>query len=168
MFRDEVLCDIKLETNDGANVYGHKVVLASVSPYFRAMFSSFEVSNKDYVKIREINFIALDLLMEFIYMVQIMATEKKCTSKTKYFFLSLTDYLLSYLSTFVNWSCFNVLFRAPSLLQLHDVQDVCCDFLQSQLNPTNYLHINTLADLYSCRYTIIVKFQIINSTALFV
>lgn len=36
-FRNEVLCDIKLETDDGTIVYGHKVVSASATQY-SAMF----------------------------------------------------------------------------------------------------------------------------------
>lgn len=74
-FRDEVLCDIKLETDDGTIVFGHKVVLASTSQYFHAMFTSFEESNKDHVIIRELDSIALKLLVDFIYTAQIMVTE---------------------------------------------------------------------------------------------
>lgn len=75
-FRDEVLCDIKLETDDGTTVHGHKVVLASASPYFYAMFTSFEESNKDHVIIRELDSTALKLLVDFIYTAQIMVTEE--------------------------------------------------------------------------------------------
>lgn len=39
---------------------------------------------------------------------------------------------------------------AANLLQLHDVQDACCDFLQSQLHPTNCLGIKAFADLHGC------------------
>lgn len=76
IFRDEVLCDIKLETDDSTEVCGHKIVLASASPYFHAMFTSFEESNKNHVKIRELDSTALKLLIDFIYTAQIMVTEE--------------------------------------------------------------------------------------------
>jgi len=31
VFRDELLCDIKMETDEGRIVYGHKVVLVSAT-----------------------------------------------------------------------------------------------------------------------------------------
>lgn len=84
-FRDEVLCDIKLETDDGTVVCGHKVVLASSSPYFHAMFTSFEESNKDHVVIRELDSTALILLVDFIYTAQIMVTEENVQVLTNEF-----------------------------------------------------------------------------------
>ncbi|KAL4085434.1 hypothetical protein QTP88_027293 [Uroleucon formosanum] len=45
---DEMFCDIKLVTDDGTIIFlGHKIVLISASPYFWAMFTRFEESNKD-------------------------------------------------------------------------------------------------------------------------
>lgn len=43
-----------------------------------------------------------------------------------------------------------VLLPAANLLQLSDVRDACCDFLQSQLHPTNCLGIRAFADLHGC------------------
>nr|XP_015205271.1 PREDICTED: kelch-like protein 3 isoform X2 [Lepisosteus oculatus] len=43
-----------------------------------------------------------------------------------------------------------VLLPAASLLQLMDVREVCCDFLQAQLHPTNCLGIRAFADLHTC------------------
>lgn len=40
IFRGKVLRDIILETEDGTLVLGYKVVLASATPYFQAMFTS--------------------------------------------------------------------------------------------------------------------------------
>ncbi|VVC24961.1 Hypothetical protein CINCED_3A021095 [Cinara cedri] len=110
--KDGVLCDIKLETDDGTVVYAHKVILSSASPYFHAMFTTFEESTKDCVIIRELDSTALKLLVDFIYTAQIMVTEEN--------------------------------------VQLHDVQDACCDFLQTQLHPTNCLGIKAFADLHGC------------------
>ena len=38
VFREEIYCDFQLETNDGKIINGHKVVLASASPYFHAVY----------------------------------------------------------------------------------------------------------------------------------
>ena len=43
------------------------------------------------------------------------------------------------------------LLPAANLLQLTDVRDACCEFLQSQLHPTNCLGIRNFADTHSCR-----------------
>lgn len=43
-----------------------------------------------------------------------------------------------------------VLLPAANLLQLTDVRDACCDFLQAQLHPTNCLGIRAFADLHGC------------------
>ena len=37
-----MFCDFKLETDDGKIICGHRVILASASPYFHAMFKKCE------------------------------------------------------------------------------------------------------------------------------
>jgi len=55
-----------LGTDDGTVVLGQKAILASASPYFRAMFTSFEERNKDhlpsYKRIKLKHFASLDKL----------------------------------------------------------------------------------------------------------
>ncbi|XP_022170916.1 ring canal kelch homolog isoform X5 [Myzus persicae] len=74
--KDEVLCDIRIETNDGTIIFGHKVVLVSASPYFRAVFISFEETNKDLILISELDSPVLQLLVNYIYTGEIMVTEE--------------------------------------------------------------------------------------------
>ncbi|XP_016657237.1 ring canal kelch homolog [Acyrthosiphon pisum] len=119
---NEVLCDIELETDDSTKILGHKVVLASASPYFHAMFTNFSERNHDHVVIRQLDSTALQLLVNFIYSGEIVITEKNV----------------------------QILLPAANLLQLQEIKDICCDFLQKQLHYTNCLGINTLADLHSC------------------
>ena len=42
------------------------------------------------------------------------------------------------------------LLPAASILQLYEVHDACCDFLRSQLHPSNCLGIYAFADLHAC------------------
>lgn len=108
VFRDDVLCDVKLKTDDGTVIRAHRVVLASASPYFRAMFTScFEETNKECVDIRELDPNALRLLVDYIYTAQIKITEVNVQVNI-ISFISFTpsSYLESVKSTIVNLSFF--------------------------------------------------------------
>ncbi|XP_025203650.1 kelch-like protein 2 [Melanaphis sacchari] len=119
---DEVFCDIKLQADDGTVLNGHKVVLVSVSPYFRAMFTCFSESNKNVVNIRNLDSTALQLLLDYIYTGEII----------------------------INLENVQVLLPASNLLQLEFVRGACIEFLQKQLNPSNCLGIRAFADFYNC------------------
>ena len=43
-----------------------------------------------------------------------------------------------------------MLLPAANLLQLSDVKDACCEFLVTQLHPSNCLGIRAFADLHGC------------------
>ena len=45
---------------------------------------------------------------------------------------------------------FQNLLPAANILQLFEVQDACCEFLRSQLHPSNCLGISAFADLHAC------------------
>ncbi|XP_060874123.1 kelch-like protein 2 [Metopolophium dirhodum] len=120
--QDGLFCDIKLKTDDNEIIIAHKVLLASASPYFHAMFTNFSERNHDLVVLREIDSTALQQLVNFIYSGRIVITEENVQD----------------------------LLPAANLLQLQEVKEVCCDFLNSQLCPTNCIGINAIADLHSC------------------
>ncbi|XP_008184873.2 kelch-like protein diablo [Acyrthosiphon pisum] len=115
-------CDIKLKTDDQKIITAHKVVLSIVSPYFRTIFTNRAEKNHDLVTIRNVDYNALQLLVKFIYSGQILVTEENVQD----------------------------LLKAVNILQLYEVKDACCDFLQSQLCTTNCIGINAIADLHSC------------------
>eukprot|EP00102_Acyrthosiphon_pisum_P023844 XP_016661054.1 PREDICTED: kelch-like protein 2 [Acyrthosiphon pisum] len=120
---DEVFCDVKLVTEDDNNIiFAHKVVLASASPYFHAMFTKFAERNLDLVVIRDINPTALLLLVKFIYSGQIMITEENV----------------------------QILFSTSNFLQLEEVTEACCEFLLTQLCTANCIDLYAIADLLSC------------------
>ncbi|XP_049826565.1 ring canal kelch homolog isoform X2 [Aethina tumida] len=121
MRKQKLLCDVTLVANT-VEIPAHKMVLASCSPYFYAMFSSFEESRQDRITLQEVDHQALSLLVEYAYTSEVQVTEDNV----------------------------QVLLPAANLLQLTDVRDACCDFLQAQLHPTNCLGIRAFADLHGC------------------
>lgn len=121
MRKQNLLCDVILIA-DGMEIPAHKMVLASCSPYFYAMFTGFEESRQDRITIQGVDFQALQLLVEYVYSSVVVVTEDNV----------------------------QVLLTAANLLQLTDVRDACCDYLQCQLDPSNCIGIRDFADLHSC------------------
>ncbi|KAJ8393895.1 hypothetical protein AAFF_G00056240 [Aldrovandia affinis] len=118
----KMLCDVLLVAEE-IEVPAHKVVLASCSPYFCAMFTGdMSESKAQRVEIRDVDGQTLRKLVDYIYTAEIEVTEDNV----------------------------QVLLPAASLLQLMDVRQASCDFLQAQLHPTNCLGIRAFADLHTC------------------
>ena len=80
-------------------------------------------SRQPEVIIRDIDETAMDLLIEFCYSSCIVVEESNVQT----------------------------LLPAACLLQLVEIQDICCEFLKRQLDPTNCLGIRAFADTHSCR-----------------
>ena len=69
------LCDVVLKAAN-TEIRAHRVVLASSSPYFFAMFTGeLSESRQEVVTLREIDSQALELLVEFVYTSEIEVTE---------------------------------------------------------------------------------------------
>ncbi|XP_033230526.1 ring canal kelch homolog [Belonocnema kinseyi] len=122
MRKQNLLCDVILVADSGIEVPAHKMVLAACSPYFYAMFTSFEERDQDRITLQGVDHSALELLVEYVYSAEVYVTEDNV----------------------------QVLLPAANLLQLTDVRDACCDFLQAQLHPSNCLGIRAFADLHGC------------------
>ncbi|TGZ51790.1 hypothetical protein CRM22_010718 [Opisthorchis felineus] len=115
-------CDVILQAGS-TKIPAHRNILASSSKYFYAMFTGpMAEARSACVKIHDIDENALNQLIDFIYTGEICVTED--TVQT--------------------------LLPAANLLQLNSVRDACCDFLQSQLHPSNCLGIQRFADLHDC------------------
>jgi kelch-like protein 20 len=117
------LCDVVLIVGL-RRIYGHRVVLSSCSPYFKAMFTGELVESRQMeVTIRDVDENAMELLVDFCYTSTIVVEESNVQT----------------------------LLPAACLLQLAEIQDVCCEFLQRQLDPSNCLGIRAFADTHACR-----------------
>ena len=96
--------------------------MAASSPYFYAMFTGFTERDSSRVVLQGVDPEALHILVDYVYTSCVDVTEDNVQS----------------------------LLPAANLLQLNDVRDACCEFLQSQLHPTNCLGIRAFADLHGC------------------
>ncbi|ELU16789.1 hypothetical protein CAPTEDRAFT_158890 [Capitella teleta] len=120
---NQLLCDVALSA-DGVELWAHRVVLAACSPYFYAMFTAdLAEAHTERIVLQEIDNRALTLLIDFMYTAEIQVTEDNVQS----------------------------LLPAANILQLVEVRDAACEFLQSQLHPSNCLGIKAFADLHACQ-----------------
>ncbi|XP_041480773.1 kelch-like protein 17 [Lytechinus variegatus] len=122
MRQQGALCDIVLKVADN-EIRAHRLVLASCSAYFHAMFTSdMSESHRSEVTLHEIDPDAVNQLVSFAYTAEIMIGESNVQA----------------------------LLPAASLLQMESVRDACCKFLVGQLDPTNCLGIRRFADTHGC------------------
>lgn len=116
------LCDVTICVGS-KKLHVHRVVLASFSSYFLAMFTGgMAESHEESVALKDVDCKAVELLIDFAY-----------TGK-----LDITiDTVQSLLYT-------------SSLFQLTAIQKECSNFLRRQLHPSNCLGIRSIADAHSC------------------
>jgi len=117
------LCDVVLIVGP-RKIFAHRVVLSASSPYFHAMFTSeLAESRQPEITIRDVDEVAMELLVDFCYTSSIAVEEGNVQT----------------------------LLPAACLLQLVEIQDVCCEFLHKQLDPSNCLGIRAFADTHACK-----------------
>ncbi|KAF0742242.1 ring canal kelch isoform X2, partial [Aphis craccivora] len=120
--KDKFLCDINIETNVNTIIAAHKIVLISASPYFHKMFTNFSNINLNHIIISELDSTIIEILINYIYSGEIIVSKDNV----------------------------KVLLAAANLLQLDYVKNICAEFLQTQLDPSNCIGIKAFADLYNC------------------
>lgn len=117
------LWDVVINVNNN-KIYAHRIMLSAYSPYFRAMFTGeLAESRQTEVTIKDIDEKALEQLIDFAYTATVTVEESNVQT----------------------------LLPAACLLQLTEIQNACCDFLEKQLDPSNCLGIRAFADTHSCR-----------------
>ncbi|CAL8075498.1 unnamed protein product [Calicophoron daubneyi] len=115
-------CDVVLQAGS-TKIPAHRNVLASSSQYFYAMFTGpMAEARSPCVQIQGIDPETLTLLIDFVYTGEIMVSEETVQA----------------------------LLPAANLLQMTNVRDACCEFLKSQLHPSNCLGIQRFAYLHDC------------------
>lgn len=121
--RHRELCDVVLNVAN-RKLFAHRVILSACSPYFRAMFTGeLAESRATEVTIRDVDDAAMEQLVDFCYTAHIVVEESNVQA----------------------------LLPAACLLQLSEIQEVCCEFLKRQLDCSNCLGIRAFADTHSCR-----------------
>lgn len=120
--RENQLLDVRFCINEHCFT-AHRVVLASCSPYLRAMFTcGMKESTQEEIELRDIEPLAMELLIEFAYTGEIEVT---------------TDNVQD-------------LLPAAGILQLRDLKIACCEFLSDHMDVTNCIGIKQFADMHSC------------------
>ncbi|XP_070573042.1 kelch-like protein 3 isoform X1 [Ptychodera flava] len=123
MWKNSEMCDVVLDIGT-EQIPAHRVVLASLSPFFQTLFStSVGVSSKrrqKTIKLQECEPLAAKVLVEFAYTRKLQVD-----------------------------SC-NVqgLLSAASFLQLHKVKEACAAHLANELCPYNCIGISVFADFH--------------------
>lgn len=125
-----------------------RVILSACSPYFRAMFTGeLAESRATEVTIRDVDEQAMEQLVDFCYTAHIVVEESNVQVLLR---KSVPPRCLEHNIVTLVW-CFQALLPAACLLQLAEIQDVCCEFLKRQLDCSNCLGIRAFADTHSCR-----------------
>ena len=116
------LCDVVLRAG-GQEIYTHRAVLAACSSYFLAMFTHEVIeSEQKTVEIRDMDPAVLASLVDYAYTGEITITVENVQE----------------------------VLAAASLLQMTEVQDICCVFLKQQLDASNCLGIKNFAEANGC------------------
>lgn len=120
--REDQLCDITFRI--GSETFrAHRVVVASVSPYLRAMFTcGMKESSQDEIELRDIEPQAMCALINYAYTGEVLVTIDNVQD----------------------------LLPAAGILQLRELKEACCAFLSDHMDTSNCLGIKQFADLHSC------------------
>ena len=88
---------------ENCEINAHKMILSACSPYFNAMFQSFEESKQNRICLQQIDSKALNLLIEFIYTSEILINEENVQVFKLNLILSLN--LTLFKEEFLNFFC---------------------------------------------------------------
>ncbi|XP_068197424.1 kelch-like protein 18 [Antennarius striatus] len=120
--RQGKLCDVTLKVG-GHKFSAHRIVLAASIPYFHAMFTNDMMECKqDEILMQGLDPSALEALINFAYNGRVAIDQQNVQS----------------------------LLIGSSFLQLQNVKDACCSFLQDRLHPKNCLGVRRFADAMMC------------------
>ena len=115
-------CDITICVGDDEYTC-HKIVLASFSQYFKAMFSGqLAESRQDKVSINGVEGPMIKALIDYAYTSEVLITKTNVQS----------------------------LLSVANLLEVLPVRDACCQFMEKNMDETNCLGIHCFAEAHAC------------------
>ncbi|XP_068095597.1 actin-binding protein IPP [Hyperolius riggenbachi] len=116
-------CDLHIRI--GSSVFAvHRLVLAASSPYFSALLSGgLKESSDDVVQIKEVEPESFHLILDYIYSG----------------------------SVYISTENVQELMTAADMLQLHDVVQLCCDFLKEQIEVANCVGFFQFSEQLACQ-----------------
>ncbi|XP_068726664.1 actin-binding protein IPP-like [Montipora capricornis] len=117
-----LMCDATL-TVSGKDFPVHRVILSASSSYFQVMFTSgMAESYLDHVEIHGLSADVFQAILDFIYTGNVDVNETNVQQ----------------------------LLPASKMLQVEDIEVLCCDFLKHELDASNCVGIYQFADAHSC------------------
>ncbi|XP_035231775.1 kelch-like protein 3 [Stegodyphus dumicola] len=120
--KSKTFCDVSLCV-EGEEFPCHKVVLASFSSYFKAMFTSeMAESQQKEIVLNGVEATTLKLLLDYAYSATVP----------------------------INKQNVQALLSAANLLEVLPVRDACCQFLEKHMDETNCLGIHCFAEAHAC------------------
>lgn len=122
MRAQNLLCDVVFIS--GSNEHrAHRAVLAAVSPFFKAMFSAnLRESGQTNIPFHDIDSCVLEAILNFVYTSEIVITDN-----------NVEDILV-----------------AADFIQLNSLRNLCCQYLQAQMNTSNCIGIYLIAKARNC------------------
>ena len=122
MYDDCVLTDVSLLVQK-QKFPCHRLVLAAISPFFKAMFTTdLAESKQQEIHLREVEAESMQLIIAYAYTGDVEITRTNAQS----------------------------LLGAASLFQITPIQEACARFMATQLDVDNYVAINCIAHTYMC------------------
>lgn len=122
LWKDKELCDVSLSV-EGEVILAHRIVLAALSPYFRAMFcSQLNEKKKFQIVIQDLNSQAVKVIVEFAYTASLDLTEDTVQA----------------------------VMQTATMMQIPAVEKLCSSFLVKNLHPSNCLGMRDFAHVMAC------------------
>ena len=117
-----MFCDVTICVEE-ASYLCHRLVLASCSPYFKAMFSSqLAESKQDVVVISGVEPDMMKLIIDYAYTSEVVINKNNVQS----------------------------LLAAANQLEILPVRDACCSFMERNMDVTNCIGIHCFAEAHAC------------------